>query len=37
MIFRDIRNDSLTWDWERSTDDGKTWSRQWRILYTRRK
>jgi hypothetical protein len=37
MVFRDINKDSLTWDWERSTDEGKTWVRQWRILYTRRR
>jgi hypothetical protein len=37
MVFRDIKSDSLTWDWERSIDNGMTWSRQWRIQYTRRR
>ncbi len=37
MVFHDITPDALVWDWEQSTDDGKSWSRQWRIFYTRRK
>lgn len=37
MVFRDIEPDSLTWDWERSVDGGKTWSLQWRIRYQRRR
>ena len=35
MMFYDITSDSLTWDWELSVDDGKTWELQWRIHYTR--
>jgi len=37
MVFRDVQTDALIWDWETSGDDGKTWSRQWRIFYTRPK
>ncbi|MCH7619143.1 MAG: hypothetical protein IH880_05175 [Candidatus Marinimicrobia bacterium] len=36
MIFYKIEENSLTWDWERSVDDGKTWNLKWRIEYTRR-
>lgn len=35
MVFRDITINSLTWDWERSTDNGQTWQLQWRIEYQR--
>jgi len=37
MIFSDIRDDSLTWDWQVSRDGGATWQTAWRLLYTRRK
>jgi hypothetical protein len=37
MVFRDIRPTSFTWDWEVSTDEGKTWKLNWRIFYTRKK
>lgn len=37
MVFRDVKPDSLTWNWEVSNDDGKTWALRWRILYARRK
>lgn len=37
MIFYDIQKDSFTWDWELSTDGGKTWKLQWRIHYRRAK
>lgn len=37
MVFRDIKEDSFTWDWENSTDEGKTWNLNWQILYTRAK
>jgi len=37
MIFYDIKQDSFTWDWELSKDNGATWQLQWRINYTRSK
>ncbi len=36
MVFTDITKDSFTWNWESSTDDGKTWILNWQILYTRK-
>jgi len=35
MVFKDIQQDSLTWEWEQSVDGGKTWALQWRIKYKR--
>ena len=35
MVFYNIEENSLTWDWESSKDDGKTWKLQWRIEYSR--
>ncbi len=35
MIFYDIRQDSFTWDWESSSDNGATWDLNWRIRYRR--
>jgi hypothetical protein len=35
MVFYNIKENSLTWDWEVSSDDGKTWELRWRIYYTR--
>jgi hypothetical protein len=37
MVWYDITPDALMWNWERSSDDGKTWSVQWQIKYTRNK
>jgi hypothetical protein len=37
MVFRDIKPDSLIWDWQRSTDQGKTWENLWTIHYRRAK
>ena len=37
MVFRDIKPDSLIWDWQRSTDQGKTWENLWTIFYRRAK
>lgn len=37
MIFYDITEDSMTWDWEASFDGGDTWSLNWRIFYKRLK
>ena len=33
MVFYEITNDSLKWDWESSVDGGETWSLSWRINY----
>lgn len=35
MAFRDVQPDSLKWLWQRSDDEGKTWSTQWEIGYKR--
>lgn len=35
MIFYDIDQDSFTWDWQISPDNGETWTLQWRIHYRR--
>jgi len=35
MVFYDITENSLRWDWERSLDGGKTWELAWRINYER--
>jgi hypothetical protein len=37
MVFHDIKPDSFDWDWESSTDAGKTWVTMWKIHYARRK
>ena len=37
MRFYDITENSLTWDWEISKDDGETWQLRWRIFYERSK
>jgi len=36
MVFYDIEINSLTWDWESSTDEGVSWNLQWRIFYRRK-
>ncbi|MDH5598251.1 MAG: hypothetical protein OEY34_03950 [Cyclobacteriaceae bacterium] len=35
MVFHDITHKNFIWDWEYSTDEGKTWTLSWRIFYTR--
>lgn len=35
MVFYDITDDSMTWDWESSTDGGENWTLNWKINYTR--
>jgi hypothetical protein len=37
MVFFNIKKDSLDWNWENSTDSGKTWNLVWYISYTRKK
>ena len=33
MVFYDITENSFTWDWEKSEDEGKNWTLLWRIQY----
>ena len=33
MVFYNIEQDSLVWDWERSEDGGESWELRWRIHY----
>lgn len=35
MVFKEIENCSLIWDWEMSPDNGKTWELKWRIFYSK--
>ncbi len=35
MVFYNIEQDSLDWDWERSADGGENWELRWRIHYQR--
>ncbi len=35
MVFYDISKDTFKWDWESSTDGGKSWTLSWRINYKR--
>jgi len=36
MVFYDITDNSMTWDWEASEDGGDTWTLNWRINYIRK-
>ena len=36
MVFYNITDKAMTWDWESSTDGGTTWNLNWRIEYTRK-
>ena len=35
MIFYDITDKSMTWDWESTKDGGENWNLLWRINYTK--
>jgi len=35
MVFYDISEDSFMWDWQQSTDNGKSWQLMWKIAYRR--
>jgi hypothetical protein len=35
MVFYNIKDDSLDWNWETSIDEGKTWKLNWKLHYTR--
>lgn len=36
MVFYDIQPGHFTWDWERTTDGGRSWTLAWRLEYPRR-
>ena len=36
MVFYDIKSESMTWDWQHSSDGGQTWDIKWRIFYQRK-
>lgn len=36
MVFFNIRENELDWNWERSLDGGATWELRWQIHYKRR-
>ncbi len=36
MVFNNIEQSSLDWDWQRSDDGGKTWADVWNIHYQRK-
>lgn len=36
MVFKDRKEDSFTWDWELSEDNGDTWTLSWQIFYERK-
>ena len=35
MVFHHITKDAFTWDWEGTTDGGKTWKLLWQLHYQR--
>jgi hypothetical protein len=37
MVFENISENSLDWNWQRSEDNGKTWVDLWNIHYERKK
>lgn len=36
MVFSHIKKDSFDWNWQRSTDAGKSWKDAWHLHYTRK-
>jgi hypothetical protein len=36
ILYKNITPDSMTWQWERSDDNGETWRVLWTLFYTRR-
>jgi hypothetical protein len=36
MVWSHVEPDSLTWRWQRSDDDGATWTTNWELAYRRR-
>ena len=36
MVFYNITKESFDWNWEASTDEGKTWELKWKINYKRK-
>lgn len=36
MVFYNITEKAMTWDWESTTDEGETWKLNWRIEYTKK-
>ena len=36
MVWYNIAQDTFDWNWERSDDEGKTWTVVWKIHYARR-
>ena len=37
MLFYNIEKDSFDWSWDSSTDEGKSWTVNWKIHYVRKK
>lgn len=37
MVWYNISDDKMDWNWEKSEDDGKTWEVLWKIHYQRKK
>jgi hypothetical protein len=37
MVYHNIQKDAFDWDWEASSDGGKTWKNNWHIHYDRKK
>ena len=35
MVWLDVREDSLRWEWQRSTDHGENWQVAWALTYRR--